>query len=425
MDKLLKIWLYKDLRQKILITASILLIARILAHIPLPGVNVLALQSFFEKNQIFGLLNMFSGGTMENFSIILMGVGPYITSSIIFQLLGMVIPRLEEIQKEGESGQQKIIQYTRILTVPLAIIQAYAMITLLKSQQIIPEWSTGTLIAMLTVVTAGTILLMWLGEIITEKGVGNGVSMIITLGILAGLPTQIRNTLSIVSAGSNVNYFVIGIILIILILVVAGIIIMNEGQRNLPVTYARRAANSSINLKSVETSLPIKINTAGVIPIIFAMSILIFPGVIAKFLQSAKSDWLANSALAVERALNNQIFYTAIYFVLVLAFTFFYTTVVFNPEKVAENLQKQSGFISGLRPGTETAQYLRKVSSRITLAGAIFLATIAILPFILQYATNVKTLSIGGTGILIVVSVVIDTYRQILSQLSMHTYDHY
>lgn len=425
MNQLAKIWSYKDLRNKILITLGLLVVTRVLAHIPLPGVNLLALKSFFEKNQIFGLLNMFSGGSMSNFSIILMGVGPYITSSIIFQLLGMIIPRLEEMQKEGESGQQKIIQYTRLLTVPLAAIQSYAMLLILKSQSVIPSWTIPQLIATLLVTTAGTILLMWIGEIITEKGIGNGLSLIISLGILAGLPTQFRNTLSLLSASGGAK--IAGIIgfAVLAILVIVLIIYMNEGQRNIPITYARRARMGGGSLSGVDTTLPIKVNTAGVIPIIFAMSIMIFPGVIAKFFQSAKTPAIAAFATDVERFFNNQLYYGIIYFVLVLLFTYFYTSVVFHPDRVAENLQKQGGFIPGLRPGTETVSFLKTVISRITFAGGLFLAVVAILPFVLQSLTGIKSITIGGTGILIVVSVVLETYRQILSQLSIHTYDHY
>jgi len=425
MEKLLKIWNYKDLRIKILVTLVLLFLTRVLAHIPLPGVDTVALKSFFEKNQVFGLLNMFSGGTMENFSIILMGVSPYITSSIIFQLLAMVIPRLEEMQKEGEAGQQRITQYTRLLTVPLAIVQAYAMIVLIRNQGIISEFSVGQMATTLTVVTAGTILLMWLGEIITEKGIGNGVSLIISIGILAGLPTQIRNTLSIISSGDTAGYLkIIGVGLIAL-LVIAAIIFINEGMRKIPVTYARKIRMGQASLKGVDTFLPIKVNTAGVIPIIFAMSFLIFPGVIAKFLQGAKSQFLVDFAYALERFFNNQLYYGIIYFILVFVFTYFYTSIIFHPDRVAENLQKQGGFIPGLRPGRETAAYLGRTISRVTFAGGLFLALIAVMPFIFQSVTKITTLSIGGTGILIIVAVIIETYRQILSQLSIHTYDHY
>jgi preprotein translocase subunit SecY len=368
---------------------------------------------------------MFSGGTMENFSIILMGVGPYITSSIIFQLLAMVVPKLEEMQKEGESGQQKITQYTRILTIPLSIIQAYAMIILLKNQGIVPAFSAAQMATMLIVVTAGTILLMWLGEIITEKGIGNGVSLIISIGILAGLPSQISNTWSIVVSGDASGYLKIAGFGVLALLVIAAIIFVNEGMRKIPVTYARKIRTGRASLKGVDTHLPLKVNTAGVIPIIFAMSFMILPGVLAKFLQSAKSQSVVDFAFSMERFFNNQLYYGIIYFVLVFAFTYFYTSIIFHPERVAENLQKQGGFIPGLRPGRETSLYLSKTIRLLTFAGGIFLAVIAVLPFILQSATKITTLSIGGTGILIIVAVIIETYRQIMSQLSVHTYDHY
>ena len=423
MDKLLKIWEYKDLRNKIIVALSLLLLTRVLAHVPLPGVNLAQLQAFFQQNQVFGLLNMFSGGTMSNFSIILMGVGPFITASIIFQLLGMIVPALEELQKEGESGRQKINQWTRLATVPLAIIQAFAMLTLLKSQGIIPAWTVFNLIVMLISVTAGTLLLMWIGEIISEKGIGNGMSMIIGLGILSGLPAQIRNTTLLLQSGDTSKIIGAIIFVVIVALTIAAVIFIQEGQRNIPVTYARKmryGANTAMN-----SYLPIRVNIAGVIPIIFGMSILIVPGVVAKYLASAKTGWIVNAANFVSNSLNNHLIYGSIYFVLVLFFTYFYTSVVFKPSQISENLQKQGGFIPGIRPGSETITYLGKIINRITLSGAVFLGVIAVLPFIVQAITNIDTLVLGGTGVLIVVSVVIETARQINSQYLMHTYEHY
>ncbi|PIZ27798.1 preprotein translocase subunit SecY, partial [Candidatus Berkelbacteria bacterium CG_4_10_14_0_8_um_filter_42_34] len=278
MDTLNKIWQFKDLRYKILVVAGLLVATRIIAHIPLPGVNLEQLKYFFDQNQIFGLLNMFSGGTMSSFSIALMGVGPYITSSIVFQLLTMIVPRLEEMQKEGESGTRKINQYTRILTVPLAIIQGYSMLYLLRSQGIIPAWTISSLIIMLISITAGTLVLMWIGEIITEKGIGNGVSLIISIGILAGLPSQIRNTASIISLGDTNKIISLIIFLLIAIAIVGIIVLITEGQRNIPVSYARRSRGIH-SYSSLNTYLPVRVNTAGVIPIIFAMSLMVIPGV--------------------------------------------------------------------------------------------------------------------------------------------------
>ena len=424
METLSRIWNFKDLRSKIIVVVLLLVATRIIAHIPMPGVNLDQLRSFFDQNQIFGLLNMFSGGTMSRFSIALMGVGPYITSSIVFQLLAMIVPRLEEMQKEGEAGRNKINQYTRILTVPLAIIQGYSMLYLLRSQGIIPTWTIQQLIIMLISITAGTMVLMWIGEIITEKGIGNGVSMIITVGILSGLPSQFRNTASLISVSDTSKIITMIIFLIVAAAIIAGIVLVTEAQRNIPVSYASRSRGIH-SYSSLNTFLPIKVNTAGVIPIIFAMSMMVVPGVVAKFFVNAQSAWLANAATFTENLFKNNFFYGALYFILVVLFTYFYTYVVFKPDQIAENLQKQGGFIPGIRPGNETISYLSNIITRITLTSAIFLGLIAVLPFIMQAATNINTLVIGGTGILIVVSVVIDTMNQLQAQLTMHTYDNY
>ncbi|MFA6493187.1 MAG: preprotein translocase subunit SecY [Patescibacteria group bacterium] len=416
-----QIFTLPDLRKRILYAVALLFLARILAHVPLPGVDPEALRSFFSRNQIFGLLNMFSGGAMSNFSIIMMGVGPYITSSIIVQLLTMVIPSLEDLQKEGESGQQKINYWTRILAVPLGLVQSYAMLMILKSQGLVVSWDTLQLITMLISITAGSILLMWIGELISENGIGNGVSLIIALGIVAGIPATIRNTLSVLDATKIVSLIIFGLIFIGVIIL---IIYANEGQRQLPVSYARRARGTS-NYGGVDTHLPIRVNTAGVIPIIFAMSIMVFPGVIAKYLAQARSDWLATAATWVSNVLNNNLYYGIVYFVLVLFFTFFYTGMVLKPDQIAENLQKQGGFIPGVRPGKETASFIGRVISRINLTGAVFLGLIAVLPFIVQAATKINTLAIGGTGVLIMVSVIIETMRQLQAQLLMREYENY
>lgn len=422
MNTLNKIWQYKDLRLKILVTAGLLALTRVLAHIPLPGVDLLQLKTFFSQNQIFGLLDMFSGGTMSQFSIILMGVGPYITASIIFQLLAMVIPKLEEMQKEGEAGRQKINQYTRLATIPMALIQAYSMLALLKNQGIIPIWTTFDLAVMLVTACAGTILLMWIGEIITEKGIGNGVSLIITLGILSGFPKQITNTWAIVSTGDVSK--IIGVIafLVIFIVVMAAIVIITEAQRNIPISYARKVSGPR-SYGSVDTHIPLRVNTAGVIPIIFAMSVMLVPGVVGNYLQQANTVWIQNAAKYVVELFQNNVFYAIFYFVLVFAFTFFYTSVVFKPDQISENLQKQGGFVPGIRPGTETKQFLSNIIGKITFLGGVFLGIVAVLPFIVQAITGITTLALGGTGILILVSVVIETMRQIDSQIVMHTYD--
>jgi preprotein translocase subunit SecY len=410
-----------DLRNKILFVVGLLVISRILAHVPLPGVDLTALRSFFSQNQIFGLLNMFSGGAMENFSIIMMGVGPYITASIIFQLLGMVVPQLEELNKEGESGRAKINHWTRLLAVPLAIVQAYAMIRVLQGQQALGVLDPIQWITILLSITAGTILLMWIGELISEKGIGNGISLLIAIGIVAGIPAQVRNTLAVMDATRIITLIFFAVIAV---LVVMAIIMANEGMRQVPVTYARR----SRGLKSyggVDTHLPIRVNSAGVIPIIFAMSLMIFPGVAAKFFETAKSAWLANGAHFVAHLFENNLFYGIAYFFLVVLFTYFYTGVIFKPDQMAENLQKQGGFVPGIRPGKETSNYLSHIITRLTLIGAVFLGLIAVLPFIVQSMTKINTLALGGTGVLILVSVIIETIRQIQAQLSMRNYDNY
>lgn len=424
METLAKIWQYKDLRNKVLAVIGLLALTRVIAHIPLPGVNLEQLRLFFEQNQIFGLLNMFSGGTISHFSIALMGVGPYITSSIVFQLLTMIVPKLEEMQKEGESGRNKINQWTRIFTVPLAIIQGYSMLYLLRTQGIIPAWTLWRLIIMLVSITAGTLVLMWIGEIITEKGIGNGLSLIISIGILAGLPAQVRNTVSLLSVADTTKIIQIAAFIIIAVLITAGIVLVTEGVRNIPVSYARRSRGVQ-SYSSLNTYLPIMVNTAGVIPIIFAMSLMIIPGVVAKFFQNASSAWLANAAVYTENLFKNNLFYGILYFFLVIAFTYFYTSVVFKPDQIAENLQKQGGFIPGIRPGSETVHFLSNIIVRITLASSIFLGLIAVLPFIMQAVTKINTLVLGGTGILIVVSVVIETMKQLSAQLTMHTYENY
>lgn len=423
MDKLEKIWRFPDLRNKILVAVGLLVLTRILAHIPLPGVDLARLQTFFQQNQAFGLLNMFSGGTMKNFSIILMGVGPYITASIIFQLLGMIFPSIEQMQKEGEEGKQKINQWTRLATIPLALIQAFSMLVILRNQGIIPTWNLFDLCVMLISVSAGTILLMWIGEIISEKGIGNGVSLIIALGILSGFPEEIRNTAALVSTGDTTKIIGVFAFLAIFLITIAGIIFVQEGQRNIPISYAKSMRFGTHS--GVSSHLPIRVNIAGVIPIIFAMSLLVMPGVLAKYLENAHTTWIAHSAKFTADLFANQVFYGIMYFVLVVLFTYFYTSVVFKPDQIAENLQKQSGYVPGIRPGTETKEYLSAIITRITLFGALFLGVIAVLPFVVQSVTHITTIALGGTGILIIVSVVVETMRQIESQIVMHTYDTY
>jgi preprotein translocase subunit SecY len=419
-EKILQVFKIKELRDKILFVFGILVVFRLAANIPVPGVNLDQLRNFFENNQFFGLLNMFSGGGLRNISIVMLGVGPYITASIIMQLLTMIIPRLEQIYKEeGEAGRQKFNQWTRWLTVPLAALQTYGMITLFRSQKIIGQLTPLELLTIIATATAGTVFLMWLGELITEKNIGNGVSLIIFAGIVAGLPTSVAQLFAV---WDPAKLFVYVGYLIFALLVIAGVVFITEGQRNIPVSYAKRVRGNRV-YGGTSTHLPLRVNQAGVIPIIFAMSIMLFPGMIANFLVQSSNQTLANMATVVNNIFKNQLFYGSAYFVLVVLFTYFYTAVTFDPKNIAENLQKQGGFVPGIRPGSATSEYLQRVLNRITLTGALFLGGIAVLPFVVQGLTNIQTLTIGGTGLLIVVSVVIEIMKQIESQMIMRDYE--
>lgn len=418
-EKIKKIWKLKDLRNKILFVFAMLVIFRLVAAIPVPGINTDKLQSFFENNQLFGLINVFSGAGMDNFSLVMMGVGPYITSSIVMQLMTVIIPTVEKwYREEGEAGRRKFQQVTRVLTVPFSIIQSYGMITLLKSQNVIDNLGSIELTRTIIIVTAGTIFLMWLGELITEKGIGNGTSLIIFAGIITSIPNA---TKSVLATWDSTQLFSYVIFLAVSVLVIAGVIFITEGQRNIPVTYARRV--SGRGMVSSSSYLPLRVNQAGVIPIIFALSILLFPNMIANVLGVAGSEKVKEFALNFAAFMSNQWVHGILYFLLVVAFTFFYTTVTFEPTKVGENLQKQGGYIPGVRPGKSTAEYLQRILNRITLAGALFLGTIAVLPYIIQGVTHIQTISIGGTSLLIAVSVALDSMRQIDSQLIMRDYE--
>ena len=420
LNKIVQIWKARDLRKDIGFVLAMLVIFRLAAHIPIPGVNIEALREFFGSNQILGLLNIFSGGGMQNFSIVMMGIAPYITSSIIFQLLAMIVPKLEEMQKE-EAGRQKINMWTRWLTVPLAALQSFSMITLLRrsSLDILGEISRFDLLSMVVTITAGTIFLMWIGELISEKKIGNGISLLIFAGIISSLPQVIQQ--AIITFDFSKLFVIIGFIGIALITVI-GVVIINEGTRNIPVQYARQVRGNRM-YGGTSTHLPLKVNMAGVIPIIFAISVVIFPSMIAQFFIHAKTTWVAAVAEWVINILQNQLFYGIIYFLLVFGFTYFYTEVIFHPTQIADNLQKQGGFIPGIRPGRQTSEYLANTTHKIIFVGALFLAIIAILPLIMRYFTGMQALALGGTSLLIVVSVVIETVKQIESQLTMREYE--
>ena len=420
LEKVLQIFKVKDLRNKLLFIFAMLIIFRLIATIPVPGVDQEQLKNFFGSNQFFGLLNLFSGGGLSSISIVMLGVGPYITASIIMQLLTMIVPRLEQIYKEeGEAGRQKFNQWTRWATVPLAAMQTFGMISLLRSQNILGQLTGFQTFSIIVVAVAGTVFLMWLGELITEKKIGNGVSLIIFAGIVAGLPSSLSKISATFDSSQFFTYLLLGAVIIAAI---TGVVIMTEGQRNIPVSYAKRIRGNKMYGGS-STHLPLRVNQAGVIPIIFAMSIMLFPGMIANFFANASNQTVAHIAKSVGAIFQNQLFYGSAYFILVVAFTYFYTAVVFDPNKIAESLQKQGGYIPGIRPGKTTTEYLYRIINRITLSGALFLGAIAILPFIIQAFSSIKSISIGGTGLLIVVSVVIETVKQIESQLVMRDYE--
>ncbi len=410
----------RDLRRKILFTAFIFLVFRLFAHVPIPGVNLIKLRSLFSQNEFLGLLDIFSGGTLANFSVMAIGLNPYINASIILQLLTMVFPKLEELQKEGEYGKEKINQYTRMISVPLAAMQSLGMYALLKSQGIISNLSPLTLISMIITMTAGTVILMWMGELISEFGIGNGISILIFAGIVGRLPVVLGQTISIVNQELLVNALVF---MILGFLVVAGIVFINEAVRQVPVHYAKRIRGNKMFGGST-TYLPLRLNQAGVIPIIFAVSIVLLPSLIGRFVTLIPNKLLAGFAQSIVTVFNTGgLVYNLVYFLLVIGFTYFYTAVTFNPQKISGEIQKYGGFIPGIRPGTPTANYLNYILTRITLAGAMFLGIVAILPAIMKQITGVSSLTIGGTGILIVVSVVLETVKSIEAQLLMRSYD--
>ncbi len=420
-NKLKQVWKIKDLRNSIFFVFFILVIFRIAAHIPIPNIDVSNLKEFFQSNQVLGLLNMLSGGGMERFSVVALGIGPYITASIIFQLLTMIVPALEALTKEGESGQQKINQYTRIATVPLAILQGYAMITLLRGsqQQLLPQLNFFQIATILVIMSAGTMFLVWLGELISEKKVGNGISLLIFAGIIIDYPTMVQRTIVVFDPSKIINLLVF---IALIIVTVAGIIFVSEAQRNIPVSYAKRIRGMKM-YGGTDTYLPLRVNQVGMIPIIFAISFILFPPLIAQFLLRVKYLFIQNFAHFIVQLFQNQVFYAALYFFLVVAFTYFYTSIVFHPQQIADNLQKQGGFIPGIRPGKNTGEYLSSVSNRIMLAGAMSLGVIAILPLILQPALGITTFAISGASLIIVVSVVIETIKQIESQMTMREYE--
>ncbi len=421
LGKFKNIFAVKELRNKIFFILFVLIVFRFAANIPLPGVSVERLQELFASNQLLGMLNMFSGGGLSNISIVLLGVGPYITASIIMQLLTMIVPRIEQMYKEeGDAGRQKFNMITRVLTVPLAILQTVGMITLLKSQGVIENLEPYNFTIMVITAVAGTIFLMWLGELITEKGLGNGVSIIIFAGIVASMPTTMMQFKEVFDPSQIFTYVAF---IAVAIATVLGVVFVTEGKRIIPISYAKRMRGGQ-QYGGARTYLPLRVNQAGVIPIIFAVSLVLFPRMIGQVMMQMNNEALVSFGTTLTSLFSNQWVYGITYFSLVVMFTYFYTSVVFDPEKIAENLQRQGGYVEGMRPGHETAEYLGKIVNRITLTGALFLGFIAVMPIIVQgFLTNSAMFTIGGASILIIVSVVIEMVKQIDAQLVMRDYE--
>jgi len=409
-----------DLRKKILFTALILFIFRLASHIPVAGIDLVALKRLFSQNQFLGLLDIFSGGTLANFSVMALGLNPYINASIILQLLTLVFPKLEELQKEGEYGQEKINQYTRFLTIPLAVFQAIGMFALLKGQKIISSVSPLGVVGMVVTMVAGTLFLMWLGELITDKGIGNGISLLIFAGIVGRLPVAFSQTAVTVESTRIFNILIFAALSLV---VIASVVFVEEAVRKVRIEYAKRIYGGKM-YGGQSTFLPLKINQAGVIPIIFAVSLVLLPSMIGRFLATLPNKGVAQVAVFLARVFNPGGFvYNLTYFILVVGFTYFYTAVIFNPVKISDEIKKHGGFIPGIRPGPSTASYLNYILTRITLAGALFLGIIAILPSLVQKGTGLSTMTIGGTGVLIVVSVILETFKVIENMVQMRGYE--
>lgn len=423
-----------DLRRKILYTVGMLVIFRLIASVPIPGVDREGLRAFIEQNQLLGMLNLFSGGGLNNFSVVALGVYPYITATIIMQLMTPIIPRLNELSMEGQQGRNQIDRYTHYITVPLAMLQGYGQMLLFSSGS-----ATGTseglvknfglfdrstflpTVAILFTLTAGTMLLVWIGQLITENGIGNGVSIIIFGGIVASLPGAVGGLVR----GGTIAQNVFGTLLFLLIglITIVGIVLINEGQRKIPVHHAKRV-RAGRQYGGTTTNIPLKVNSAGMIPLIFAVSIMVFPGMVSNFLSGSGVTWLGNAAQRLSELLApDTVPYNIVYFFMVVGFTFFYTMVIFQQQHIPESLQRQGAFIPGVRPGRQTEVYLQKVLTRITIVGALFLGIVAILPFIAAWITGVQNLLLSATSLLIVVGVAIDTMRQLEAQLLMRHYE--
>jgi preprotein translocase subunit SecY len=425
MNRFIQILKIKDLRKKVLIVAGLLIAFRLLAAIPIPGVDAARLQQYFGSNQFLGFLNFFSGGGLSNLSLVMLGVGPYITATIIMQLLTIVFPKFKQMYyEEGARGQAKFNQYSRFLTVPLAFLQGYGFLSLLIRQQVIAQPTLFNLVRDVIMITAGSLITLWLGELISEQKIGNGISLIIFAGIVSRLPGDVS------LAWTTYSLDILIVFALLTIAVIAGVVYLNEGERRIPVAYARRVRGTKM-YGGVSSYLPLKVNQAGMIPLIFAISVLLFPQFIGQLLSAFSGGIGASINSFITGFMNNHLYYGIFYFLLVFIFTYFYTAITFNPEEVSKNLQRNGGFIPGIRPGSATEDYFKKTTNKITFFGALFLGTIAILPLIVQalitavrpQVASVANLTVSGTAILIVVAVALETMRQIDSQLTVRDYD--
>jgi len=415
------IWRIKDVRRRFIFTLAFLVILRFLAHIPLPGVNLSILKRVFAGSQLLGLLNIFSGGTLANFSITASGLNPYINASVVFQLLSFVFPYFENLSKEGEAGRQKMEFYTKLATIPLAIFQSLGMYALLKNQGIIVSLDPLSLAALVAALTTGTFILIWLGSLISEYGLGNGISLLIFAGIVSQIPQGLAQSLAVVGHGGN--FFNLLLWLGLSLVMIAAIVLVNEATRRVPVQYAKQIRGRRI-YGGQATYLPLRLTQAGVIPIIFAVSLVMVPSMLGQFLSQVNNAAVSRLANFLATAFSQgTLIYNLAYFFLVIIFTFFYTMVIFNPEKIAEEFQKRGGFIPGIRPGRATAEYLNYLSLRLTLPGAVFLGIVAVLPSLMQKFTGTQALVLGGTSILIVVSVVLETVKMVEAMVQMRGYD--
>jgi len=418
-NKIKMIFTDKTLRSRVLFVLGALIVFRLLSIIPIPGIDAIKLQAFLANNQFLGVLNMFSGGGLTHLSILMLGVGPYITASIIMQLLTIMSPRLKAMyQEDGEIGRKKFTQLSRMITIPLAIVQGLSLLIVLQRQDILGDLSAFGMFANLSVVVAGSILLMWIGELISEFGIGNGVSLIIFAGIVANIPTEISQFIFTFDMANLPVYI---LFLLVGVLIIAGVVVVTEAERPIPVTYAKQVRGDKV-AGGTQTYLPLRVNQAGVIPIIFALSILLFPQLIGNFLATSANGTLLSISKGLLWFVNNTWMYSLFYFIFVFLFTYFYTAVTFDPDQLSTNLQKNGAFIPGIRPGPATREYIAKILNRITMMGAVFLGLIAVLPLIVQAVSGITTFAIGGTALLIVVSVVLDLIKKVEAQLSMREY---